>query len=87
MDAKTNDKCELYRAMQAVVKFYCLKRNIMTKTFEKMKSVFGDGCLSQMQVFALRKEFSEGRETAELRISQCRGQTPMLFTPILMLTL
>ncbi len=39
-----------------------------------MKSVYGDGYMSQTQVFTLHKKFLEGRKTAELRDSQCSGQ-------------
>ncbi len=47
-----------------------------------MKSVYGDDCLCQTQVFALHKEFLEGRETAELRNSQHSGRPPTLSTEI-----
>ncbi len=50
--------------------------------FKKMKSVYGDDCQSQTQMFALQKEFLGGRETAELCNSQCSGQPPMLSTKI-----
>ncbi len=44
--------------------------------FEKMKSVYSDDRLRQMQVFALHTEFSEGSETTELYNSQRSGQPP-----------
>ncbi len=57
MDTKTIQKCELHRDMCSVMKFYSLRRKTPTKTSEKMKSVYGDGCLHRLQVFALHKEF------------------------------
>ncbi len=69
MDAETNEKCELHSDMWALVKFYCLRGNTPTKTFEKMKSFYGDDCLSRTHVFVLHKNFSEGRETVVLRNS------------------
>ncbi len=41
-----------------------------------MKSVCNDDCLSRTQVLALHnRDFSEWRETAELRNSQCSGRS------------
>ncbi len=82
MDAATNEKCELCCDMRAVVKFYRLKGKISTKTFEKMKSIYSDDCLSWMQVFTLDKEFLEGWETAGLHNSQHKGQPSTLFIEI-----
>ncbi len=74
MEAKTNKKCKLCRNVRAVVKFYRLRGKAPTKTFdEKIKFVYSDDCLSQMQVLALHKEFLEGKETAELHNSQLSG--------------
>ncbi len=75
MDAETNEKYELRCDMWTVVKFYCLRGKTSTKKFEKMKSVYDDDCLSWMQVFALHKEFSEGRETVELHSSKVNINT------------
>ncbi len=61
MDAATNEKHQLRLDMQAVVKFYRLRGKTPTKTFEKMKFIYDNDCLSWMQVFALHTEFSEGR--------------------------
>ncbi len=63
--------------MHAVVKFYCLRGKTPTKMFEKLKSVYGNDYLSQTQMCTLHKEFSEGRETAELCTSQHSGQSPL----------
>ncbi len=60
----------------------CLRGNIPTKTFNKMKSVYGDDCLSRTQVFALHKEFLERRGRAQLHNSQYSGQPPTLSTKI-----
>ncbi len=38
-----------------------------------MKSVYGNDCLSQTQVFTSDKEFLEGKETPELCNSQHSG--------------
>ncbi len=46
MDTRTYEKHELYRDMQAVLKFYCLRGNTPTKTTEKMKSVHGNNCMN-----------------------------------------
>ncbi len=68
------EKRELRRNMRAVVKFYCLRNKTATKTFKKIKEVYGDDCLSRMQGFALHKEFNEGRETAELHNREHTGR-------------
>ncbi len=47
-----------------------------------MKSVYDDNCLSELEVFALQKEFLEGRKTIELRSSQHSGQLPTPSTEI-----
>ncbi len=47
-----------------------------------MKSVYDNDCLSSTQVFTLRKEFLEERETAILHNSQCNRWPPMLSTEI-----
>ncbi len=80
MGAETNEKHELYRDMWGVVKFYCLKGKILTKIFEQMISVYSNDCLSQMQMFALQKEFLDRRKTIELCNSQCSGWPPTLST-------
>ncbi len=76
------EKREL-RRMWTVVKFYCLQNKMATKTFEKMKVVYGDNyCLSWTLLFVLHKEFNEGRETAELRNREHSGQSRTLLSEI-----
>ncbi len=82
MDAETNEKCELRRNIWAVVTFHCIRGKTLTNTFEKMKSFYSDDFLSQMQVFILHKEFSEGRETADLYSSIHSRQPLALSTKI-----
>ncbi len=82
MPKQIKNKYELRCDMQSVAKYYCLRRKTPTKMFEKMKSIYSDDCLSGTQVFALHKEFSEGRETAGLHDSQRSGWPPTVSTKI-----
>ncbi len=79
---QTYKKCQLLRDMWVVVKFYRWRGKTPTKMFAKIKSVFGNNCLSRTQVLALHKEFLRGRETAELCNSQRSGWPPTLSTKI-----
>ncbi len=84
MDAETNEKCELCWNMRAVVKFYCLKGKTQTKTFEKMKFVYGDDRFGWALVFVLHKKFFKVRETvgAIANTEDNRGQPLTVSTKI-----
>ena len=43
-----------------------------TETYDLLKKVYGDECLSHTQVFEWFKRFKEGRE--EIRDDQCPGR-------------
>ncbi len=46
---------ESHRDQRVVIKFYCLRKKLITKTHEKMKAVYDDVCLSQATVFSWYK--------------------------------
>jgi hypothetical protein len=53
------------------VKFCVKLGKSATETYNLLKEVYGDECLSRTQVFEWFKSFKEGRE--EIRDDQCAG--------------
>ncbi len=51
---------------RTVIKFYCLRNKSATKTFKKMKEVYGDRCLSRCTVLRWHAAFMKGQESTEL---------------------
>lgn len=47
------------------IKFLVKSEKTATETYEMLKKVYGDDCLSRAMVFRWHKQFSEGRETVE----------------------
>ncbi len=86
MDAETNKKRELHCDMRAVMKFYCLRENTPTKTFEKIKFVYGDNFLSQTQMFALHNKFSDREKQLSCAIANI-VDNHQCFLPKLMLNI
>ncbi len=82
MDAEINEKCESRRNMRALVKFNCLKGKTSKKKFEKMKSIYNDGCQElNASVRTAQGIFGKERNN-ELRDSQQWGQPPTPSTEI-----
>jgi len=50
---------------RANIKFCFKLGKTFTKTFELLKKVYGDDCLSRTRVFELYKQFQDGREALE----------------------
>lgn len=50
---------------RSVIKFHAKSGINATKTFDSMKKVYGDECLSRATVFDWHKHFREGRESLE----------------------
>lgn len=48
-----------------VIKFHAKLGTSASKTFEMLKKVYGDDCLSKSRIFDWHKQFREGREDAE----------------------
>jgi transposase len=49
----------------AAIKFCVKLKKMATETFEKLKSAYGEECLSRTSVFEWHKKFKEGRESLQ----------------------
>ncbi len=65
MSEISNEMCESHRDQHAIIKFYRLWKKSATKTYEKMKAVYGDVFFSSNRV-RLAQNFFSGRELMEL---------------------
>ncbi len=74
---------ESHRDQCAVIKFYyCLQKKLATKTYEKMKALYGDECFTYATLFSWHKMFSIGRESMELQHVVCSGHPTMVCSKV-----